>query len=244
MKNCLVTKLKGVVDNDNLELLGGLSFYGTGGLRIGFENDGNKVITIINGVKTETPGAVVKDSIFNCPEFQMAEGTRLEIWQKYNLSMINSAATHSYLDINELNYMPSLRYFSYIPLSGDASQLKTQHPNCIYFYTNGEKLTGSLEKFAKAFSNVNHFQINNGYNITGSIEDLPVMPNLNKLTISSLQEVGSIETFVVNQRVGRPTCSGITWICNSSFDGDIIDVKTTVSWTASTITVGDKTIEA
>ncbi len=268
MENCLVTKLKSVVDNSNLEKLGifsiGIKSMDTPAadgrfIDIGFTE--KVTINCIGGSLYKTYGGssigtsyTSQDSDWNASlgiyrfvGYISNNECTLEV-PKYTLKRFGgSSYCIKNINIAKFNYT-EVNSFSGNFLEGNVTSLPQ---DTTYVNFNGNtKIIGSLSDFA---SLVNITNLNTG-NSSISPSSLSSIGTLTSLTDMQIIAFGSIEDFVSVQRAnGRTTCDGIT--CRylgalstnrSTFNGTAIANKasTTLSWTADTITYDGTTINA
>lgn len=158
MGNCLVTKLKGVVDNDDLLKLGEMVLtFNTAGQGITISNNKGVVLTTENG--TFADGTTSKTLAINQVEyFQFnTAGTILHISDKYGLVYLNPGDSWTdkevRVNIDDLKYSPSL------------GRLQSR---------NNTGITGNL-KTIDNFANLSSVDLRGCPNVTGSINlNLPV----------------------------------------------------------------------
>lgn len=270
MENCLVTKLKGVADNDNLTRFG----YFRIRMSVGTLSNNNtirfteasvcKVIggTIngqselvsdpndVNHTVTYT-GAVVSDGTYD-------GYVMLEI-PKYTLTQIDLEDSSAVLfDVNAEDFVFSTALTNLIlPNNGtinNVSSLTSILANLRAFTLNNYAGSEALDvtNLGKD-GNLVVFYLLGTSNAKGSLNNL----GFSNITIgsgfpSSKNVTFSIEQFVANNRTaGRTTgsCNNLFHIgrVNATFNGDVIEDKSEayeISWTATTITFDGVTITA
>lgn len=242
MKNCLLTKCKGIVNNDSLVALGVLRIKVTQETITNY--DQQKLVVKGMGVKISTPGANnVATSIdgngnlVNPQEsITLANDLMTTLWfsngnynieidSKYELvhlycTMSNSLTPIFKFDLSDLSYCKALT--SLAPFKG----------------------TGSFE-YIKDLTNLNTLYLI-GPNFTGSIDDLGALTLLNNLQIYGGSSItGSIESFVAAQRSHERTetdtpinCDYL--MCYIPFHGYTVSTtlrRINLSWTATKIIV-------
>lgn len=136
-----------------------------------------------------------------------------------------------------------------VKLNDDIYQLR-------FTYNIYSKLYGDISCLSK-YVKLKHLAFATQYYITGQITSLGTLINLNEITFGDTQISGDLVDFVKEQRNnGRTTCSSITiqYLLTSKniiFNGqnisdyvDAVDNIHTLSWTETTITLNDVTIDA
>lgn len=274
MENCLVTQLKGVVSDDNLEKLGVLT---------------------LDVVEHETPSA---DSRYLMP-YVDSVGVTIKIvgdgyfMTTYGGPSIGKSYTFTYDDYYQGLYRRGL-YISNNNCKLEIPKYNFDHMviNSIFDYTPiskfdytkmkiyiGSRLTGKLTDIPLRATLI---QIGISTRVSGAVSDVrdyvemeslslhenqihpglfSSLGKLTKLVILSAPVSGSIEDFVTAQREGyvdsegttikRETCDGIScsWLGRTgqvTFNGATITNKasSTLSWTEDTITYDGETIDA
>ena len=267
MGNCLVTKLKSAVDNDSLDRLGMLclgikainsptvdtqyrrlcvsddvtsitisvsegqiyrSYGGEGGSSLTFENISTDEVSGYKYINFYVPNI---DCILYVPKYVCVG------WiTSYGFS-IKTEKISSYVPIGALTDRLNL-------LEGRLAELPT---SLTYLQVSNTKLEGSLEDFGR----FDMTYIVLGDNYGGDIATLGGQIHLTTLWAGKL--TGNIEDFVIAQRAaGRTECTGISTRYfgasnNLYFNNELISYSgsiVTLSWTASTITFGETTINA
>lgn len=215
--DCLVIRLKGVVDNDNLMKLGEVDIQVSDTTQtedvyitvaatedVTLENytqnfvDINKQDTGINKKTGTSVGAYT------------LQGNKLAIYPKYPITSV--AMTSFYVDsgftTKDINYMPSLTSFK-AALYGDLDEITNVNKNMAQLVAIRGSLSGHLASLTK-FTNVSELRFgSNGYNIEGNLQDLAPLTSLKILHLGECSKVaGSIEAFVLAQvALGRSTVS-------------------------------------
>jgi hypothetical protein len=273
MGNCLVTKLKGVVDNDNLPILGKLAFNakrGTGnnvyGLnRIGFNEDATIEVLhgSIGGQRSITIFANTFPYLIELGEFVTDEGYDYLtiVVPKYNIKYLTFLQS---LDVN-FGVNVNMNDFEYSILSGLYIIYNGDRQNKIKVIMNksvSEKLTelemASSEIQGEPFD-VTDLGLNGRLSRLGLGGVTNLIGSMNNLGFSPISYLGgpntknvsfNIEQFVANNRTaGRTTGSlSLPYIgaCNCTFNGAAVDNQesNSLSWTATTITFNGVTIDA
>lgn len=223
MGNCLVTKLKSVVDNDNLRKLGKIEFDAEirtsdgrivgnltaiplDGKQIHFTRISPTSLTFVNPtnggiVEDPTHGILVSaESTLGVSGLQGEKFMTVEIEEKYDLKTLRLVRS-SNINLSELEYCTGL-----INLS--MSNVSVSHEN--------RRIRGDIGSLSDL---VNLQVLNLSYltRISGDIKSLGKLTNLTTLNFAvekALAEsyvAGNWVDFVTAQRTnGRTTCSGIT----------------------------------
>lgn len=269
MNKCLVTKLNGVVDNDELLKIGELRIRIPAG--ISAESSDNKVY--LKGLMgtaiylkdmnlydySGTKKVAGSGEKYVCPDNFVPsvdtaslnrEGT-LIIMDKYKLTEFQTPTA-----VNEIDDTFSW-YTNNLGLPGidyDKSKLDLINKKVKAFVCGS--YNGDIADFSK-FKNITLIGVsgtiygNDTTKLTyGDISSLGSLTRLTNFSFSNQVNLkGTIESFVQAQRQnGRTECS--TPVSFSSFntkitfDGNIITDNTKITWTSTTITVNDKTITA
>lgn len=272
MGNCLVTKLKGTVDNDNIPRLGesvltgvangiNLRVHGT----VSFRATSN-ILSLTEGgpytsyVEINDTNETLRSVYIN--------GTAEKLFIKgYDIATLYSfgasEADLSFMMFNTHGRLEAInqdagivtvpRMAGYIIIRGTNVQLEdVEYPYLTFLSINGS--TGSrysAEQFVKNMPNLESLYLAaSPYSVWyGDFNLLGKLVHLIELRGGSSFE-GSIEGFVVNARnAGRTTgYVDLMWIPNNiTFNGSPTSIDGTItrlSWTDSTITLGDTTINA
>lgn len=272
--NCLVTKLKASVNNDDLQRFGMLKLF-------------------INAEGSTVPVWAVKESdvpieiiCTGTTSITSGEGTiepvitgvgNIFISDKYKLTRcgINSN-TKVVGDFDELMYATKIQYITfYRSLEGEVNIKNfTNISQLVAFdglkelvisernYSSSEKLSGTIEQLANTPSGktLTHINIADS-NITGTMAQLGKLESLtnivrltNNSALSSPNFTGTIESFVNTRRnLITPQSTGtVTWNYPSETNGSVTfngaavtgGANTVLSWTATTITFNGVTITA
>lgn len=271
MNKCLITKLNGVVDNDELLKIGELRIRIPAGVPAVVEDLSNKVflkglsgtavylkdMNLYNysgDTKLAGPGEkyVCPDSFV--PSVDTAslnkEGT-LIIMDKYKLKEFQTPITVNEIDDTFSWYTDNLRL---IGIDFDKSKLNLLNKDIKEIVVGS--YNGDIVDFSK-FKNITSIGISgniNGNETTkltyGNISSLGSLTQLKHFSCSNQVNLkGTIEDFVQAQRQkGRTECSTpvsfASYNTKITFDGNIITPNTKITWTSTTITVNDKTITA
>lgn len=269
MNKCFVTKLNGVVDNDELLKIGELRIRIPAGVSV--ESSGNKVYlkglsgTAIylkdmnlynyNGT-TKLAGSGEK---YVCPDDFVPsvdtaslnkEGT-LIIMDKYKLTDFQTPTAVNEIDDTFFWYTKNLRLTG---IDYDKSKLDLLNKD-VKEFTCGS-YNGDIADFSK-FKNITLIGVSgsvNGNDTTkltyGNISSLGSLTKLTSFSCSNQVNLkGTIEGFVQAQRQnGRTECSTpvsfASFNTKLTFSGNIIANDTKITWTSTTITVNGNTITA
>jgi hypothetical protein len=264
MGNCLVTQLKGAVDNDSLLKLGEFTIDGTT-VRL-ITTDGQPVVARIiegdgvfpNGTKTsEVPG--------DYTEVKITGGvSKVAIKDDYRLSRILASPSLK-VQLSELKYRTNLReIYLYDPagqnhdlISGDLKDIANLQ--WLYAWFTNQYVTGDIKNIKLMYNEggpeSGMIDLRNCPKLYGNIVDI-ASPYLHKLNIWSCSNkiVGTLEALVAALRVDRPTGSikfnmtsdtGVTFGGNH-YTGDAAHASdgTDLVWTENTITWNGITVNA
>lgn len=179
-------------------------------------------------------GNDINDAILNCD--------LIDEFPK-NLKTLSVGGTQVTGDISKVAKLTSLTTLKFIGahVTGDISKLNVLNKLQILIL-DSTKVTGSINVF-NTLTNLTSLSLANT-RITGDIINLGNLVNLTNIGIGNSSISGTIESFVQAQRAaGRSsaqiTGSSVDW-GNVTFDGSI--TKGTLSWTPTTITMNNKTI--
>lgn len=261
MGNCLVTKLKGVVNNDNLDLFGYVSIKTSTG-SIKFELSGAGTVKILHGTvggNTEIPIVAGQYT------YLVSYGT-IAVDQGYDKMIVYIPKyTIKRLQVNEASInLEDLQYSS--PLV----ELKLNAGNPIKY--SEATFNGILENLEILYITSASTVIDNGpidvteigangimtnlslsgvsTGLTGSLNKAGMSP-LTEFKVPNTKEVSlSIETFVANNRAAGRTTGSLSLpylgACITTFNGRAVanQADNSLSWTATTITLNGVTIDA
>lgn len=263
MGNCLVTKLKSVVQNDNLLPLGVgiidinitqpadsclINCSGSTVLKI----HGTGTITDKHGTSSST-----EITIFNGENFTLSAGTYQIYYDKYNAVPNTSGKTGIKIYTKDLEYsnytqLPGL--FAANVLNGDIKHLN-KFTNITAMYVPQSPAYGDIATLpGTALVNLNI----GSTEISGNIASLSKYQSLGILTIVNSKVTGSLESLVaayraagVNVNPGKGIKIAANYYSNTSctqvtFNGAALDNSTqqALTWTADTITFNGVTINA
>ena len=248
MEKCLVTKLNGVVSNNEILKIGELrvkidsthapEFYNH------FIATGDKVIVnrlVDDGLNAEFPNRFEFEGGYNG---KLSGKGRLSIMNKYNIKLLelNQLAFPEFDILEEIKYMKELTLL----------QSFNQHLNTEKFpyssvlnFLNVYNIDGMLSELANKIPNISTLYVGHS-SIKGDISELGALIKLERIDTSHTNVTGSLDSFVVAQRSsGRSICNGITFLntqTNLTFNGVAINANGSLSWTESTMTYNGTTI--
>lgn len=258
MGNCLVTKLKAVVDNDNLEKFGVLVLKTTskdqGAYKFGIimQNpgtidavDGGTIKSYRSGGTTDTHQDIPAQTDSTWKAALSTEST-FELKNKYDLLTLTLFSDEYYdnFDLAQLKGCYNLGILIGC-VSGNLSSI-SELASLAYLNleraNKSSKLKGDVSSLA-ALVNLAILNINKNTAITGSIADLGNLVNLTEFESRETGVVGAVEEFVAAQiGNGRNNCESLSMIGYKTaitFNGSPAfpnaSVKT-LSWTRNTST--------
>lgn len=248
MEKCLVTKLNGVVSDNEILKIGELrvkidstdapEYYNH------FKATGNEVIVnklVDDGLNAEFPNLFGTEGGY---DGKLSGNGRLSIMNKYNLTALelNQLAFPEFDILEEIKYMKTL-----YGLQSFNQHLTTEKfpYSSVLKSLNVYNIDGKLSELANKIPNIGTLYV--GFSsIKGDISELGALIKLNKIDTNNTNVTGSLESFVVAQRSsGRSICNGITFLntqTNLTFNGVAIDANGSLSWTASTMTYNGTTV--
>jgi hypothetical protein len=262
--DCLVTKLKGVVDNDNLSKLGVLQYevYVDNGKAFGIKcaNAGESVITLKNATVASVVRGTVIDSTHVSIGVEGQSGNTfvtinenissviVEVSNKYNITYLGDTGIKAIKGgLAETDYLSELaklclnNYGSDSNLSAFANAKYTDSLKLLYIDNSGGKMSGDISSLS-IFKNLQNFRCTNNTAINGNILSFDTLTDLAALNIDGTRISGTVEEFVAAQRTaGRTTGSiqlGYT-MALVTYNGLPITGSSdkTLAWTADSITI-------
>jgi len=206
MGNCLVTKLKGIVDNDNLKKFGVLTLNiaeaDSGGNRLVISGQVTGKARIIgNGHFTNTgstfdPSGDIGTEV-NIP-FQgwSSNGNyKIEIDDKYNLSGTFNSGNSQSLDLSDLMYNTAFTRFTMKGCEGDIIALINKNPLLTTVICNNTENPSKVYGNLGDLESVNITNLNLSYSgITGNLDDFKSV-NITNLDLSYSGITGAIERY-------------------------------------------------
>lgn len=221
-KNCLVTKLKGVVDNDNLPKFNVLKVhFGAGDsgqygsirieVPVGNANTNNGYIAN-NAANLQNQDTHI--SITNAISlFASNVEMDIEISPKYDITTLQTIDARASFDTNDVKYLTKL------------TKLSMKTSSC----------TGNLEDLVK-LTNLEQLSVS-GSHIYGDIDTISAATNLSNFDISytGARISGSLESFAKKQFIARGRQSASITLNTTSntlvtFNGSAANANSTLSW--------------
>ena len=267
---CLQTKLKSVVDNDNLSKLGCISIIKKSvqsgfsvNLWFNIRSNAQFDATSRDSVFLDNAGASLGNTItvpvrteWDFP-IRFGLGTGKFDIPKYSLLWIKTSYNQSDFEIkiSDLQNIENLKEIE-LPLHGSLSDIKGLGNLTSFVAKSESTIYGDIANFAKCpkLSKISVSSPVSEQSVYGDIKDLGTLTSLTNIKFSagSIGLSGSIEDFVHEQRnatTPRVSCDGMTvniFGSRVTFNGSNISAYAdrTLSWTASTITYNGVTIEA
>ena len=256
MENCLVTKLKGVVDNDNLPI------YGKAVIVIGtsdpsFRFNKNTTVKVLGGtVDGQTEISVnAGHALLILSSTIVSDGTYGE--GKVGLLIDKYALTHmeriQKFDLEDILYSPFV-FLQVIPSTivenVEKFPVLCKKQEFTGINTNSSNIALDVTELGSngVMTDIRLISNNAAY---GSLNKAGMSPLTSNFNVPNTKNVSlNIETFVGYQRAaGRTTGSfSIQYLgaCNCTFNGETVSNRAdnSLSWTATTITLNGVTIDA
>lgn len=252
MKNCLLTQLKGVVNNDSLVKLDEMKIFVdansgvTDSRKITVNNVNNVTFRIVgdgyftdstftqNNGKTKTIAS--GDSTFYVSDFAGKIITNLKKTSYQGLILGDDL----YIDINLISQNQNTngiifesksekKWGNIKSLNGMFSNRTANNGSIILI--SGKKLVGNIEEID--FTHIRHYNIIRCLNVSGSVANIHNAKNLVSLQIYGTAISGEIKTFLTNMLTDGDTPRGNTSIsiyCNNivTFNGNAAYSSTTI----------------
>lgn len=250
MGKCLVTKLNGVVSNNEILKIGELrvkidstdapSYYNH------FIATGNEVVVsklVDDGLNAEFPNSFGTEGGY---DGNLSGKGRLSIMNKYNITTLelNQLAFPEFDILEEIKYMKGLVSLQSLNQYLDAGKLAYTSVLTSLIVNHIE---GKLSTLANSIPNISTLYVNQS-SIRGDISELGALVKITKIDVSNTNVTGSLESFVKAQRAaGRTTCADIQFQntqTNLTFNGSNITNNGNLSWTSNSITYNKQTITA
>lgn len=273
MGNCLVTKLKAVVNNDNLEKFGVLVLkttskdQGAYKLSVSMQNpgtidavDGGTIKSYGRGGTTDThqdiPALTPEGTTWKAA---LSTENTFELKNKYDLLTLSMFSDEYYdnFDLAQLKGCYNLKVFTGCVTGNlsSISELTSLTKLNLTRASNSRKLKGDISSLASLL-NLTNLGLDRNTALTGSISDLGTLVNLKELAMRDTGVVGAIEEFVAAQiGNGRNNCESLaTSAFNTAitFKGSTAyssGSNKTLSWTRDTstgathITLGEDSVD-
>jgi hypothetical protein len=258
MGNCLVTKLKGVVDNDNLPILGMTELKiptGTFSEYNALIFDSSVTVQILGGtINGETSSTMQLYSWTGVPIVSDGtyDGYVILRFPKYKVTRLDLNQCKG-VDYSEFKY-GVLNRINVVCSSWNLNALESKFADFTGLsVTNYNSEVADLTNLGKN-GKLAHCSFNNGVSFNGSFDNIGCSPLDENWEIffPTTQNVSFVvENFVANKRLRGQTTgeqNNFAWmgLCNATFNGNKITHKNhyTLSWTADTITFDGVTINA
>lgn len=224
MENCLVTKLKSVVDNDALEVLGYLSvvYDATGDSMYRHDIHINVVAASTGSVKVVARKGIIKANAqtdLPSPQIVLANSSATYhftpgIVSIYDIQKETLKSLSGYgVTLKKLHNLPYLVNISNIPV--DNLDIKNV-PMLNSIIIKGSTITGDIKKLLLNCPNLTSIEITECANITGDISEFGILTGLTTLKLGGSDIEGSVEDFVARQKIsGNPsntTGIDISWL--------------------------------
>lgn len=270
MENCLVTKLKGVVNNDNLLKLGEFVFEKTSGIRmIATASDTGQYqlinVRIMSG-GTFPNGAKSYSYLGDYKDLTISEPSKVAIEYKDKSIYKILVTDNSILNLADIKYVMSLKTIELYNPSEKSGLIKGDLKDCaehkwsIFRIVGQTDITGDianikLDSSIEEGAGIINFRNTNRSGIYGNIASI-ASPYLKTLILwgASLGITGTVEELVAALRVDRPTGSikfnmtsnvKVTFGGNNyTGDANHADDGTDLVWTGNTITWNGTTVNA
>lgn len=259
MGNCLVTKLKGVVDNDNLIHLNEFRVNArvANNGNPAFRSSETQSLTILKGDATFTGGVKsINIGQFWPSERFVTDGAQnivLSVADKHKLTHVN----YNPLDIESieiLKYCTALTGVEInIQCAISVSELVSNLPEQITILNiaGSNQLEGNIKELADAYASTLTEIRTWGTTIVGDFGEFGRFVNITTYYSTPNGIRGDVIDFVTNKRAAGVTSGSVTaeWLGGDGrvkFNGNTIQTiqNNTISWTADTITVNGETITA
>lgn len=251
--DCLVTKLKGIVDNGDLLKIGELRIKTNlqSTIKLGYSDTSRVVKNLTgnfispSGVNEVTVGVVA--SMSEATSMTAGVDNIISIPEKYKLSYLEGTIRGINLDIKELDYMPNLIYALNMVLSGDTSELKNVNPNLRQLSFIACTANINIPQIVSLYPNLTIIRFSASTNVTGSIDDLGALTSLTGISLGDVSGAGSLEGFVAKQKIsGKSESTGLgvsiidgNYAPNTKFKDASISVGNAgLTWVSS----GDNTV--
>lgn len=256
MNKVLITKLNGVVSNDDLPRVGEIR------LDVDYTGEDDYYrnhVQAISLVDNSVINVLFNDGISIKEGYVEGKGISsnisgkgvIKIYPKYNLTSIESRIATTLRDTEE-----SLKYCEQLveliltgsnKLNLDKIDYTLPKLEILSFdWSNG--LSGDIRKLTSFAPNLKTLFVNGCTLLTGDISDIGALTKLEKLDFASSGVTGTVESFVAAQReAGKTTCTLIVFQNAQdtiTFNGGAITSGAKLSWTSTTITLDNSTIEA
>lgn len=239
MKNCLVTKLEGVVDDDKLQPLGGIrvfcdiSNYDTANYSVFASATPQKIITKHNGTLLKESTIYSSNTQFRPVDSGFSGRVEIIIPDKYALTRVDIARGTPFtgFSFDMFKYSNNLDFVSLEgDIDGDISDIKCNE----LALPSTKNMAIDITKL-----NVNKFTAHNNYNIKGDIIDVVNKP-ITYIWCEGTNVSGEVITFAEKRAelnmLNETTLRGGKMTLNGNVFGNIFVTITFNSATSITIT--------
>lgn len=232
MGNCLVTKLKGSVNDTSILRLGELRVHfnkvsdptgATQGINVGFDEEcslevlGNEEAHFTNETLAENKGKKISVTVGRKNIFVSNNDCDVAILNKYAITSFEST-NYNYttspgsksININDFKYSKRLTKLdvSYMQASGDIESIKDLTNLTKFLVYNCRNITGDISNLKNLTSLTN--LILNSVPITGDIANISGMTGLTKLDIANTKVTGNIEALKNMTRLSSLNIEGLS----------------------------------
>lgn len=214
MNKCLVTTLKGVVNDNNLRKLGEFRFTKRAGIAatadscfVSVSSIEDSTVEILNdgqfcqsgsGIPDTAAGKIKTFPAGSTYSFWVTPGSIVSIRSKYTITRL--AHAYADFDLSELNYMTELKelicQFSG-GLTGDIAELTKLSKLNYLALPQATKLTGNISALS-SMTNLTYIALNYS-RLSGDIASLGTLTNLDTLSLGDSVITGNIEDLVSAQ---------------------------------------------
>ncbi len=254
MANCLVTKLKGVVNNNNLLKVGEFRFpsvrndFPAEGAHLKLAPKEGNIITVedIDGNFVGKDYSVIEGTSSNIVNEFIAPGHRVKFISKYNLTSIELTGDvfgEDSVGIDELQFMPKLVFINMacLDFSGLNSSLEPLEDVALgnFTYPRGSAKIIDLVHFIPNIRDL-RFSAGQNFSFKGELKDFAPLSSITKLQLGDRRLItGSVEDYVrAAVALGRNTGSlnALYWShTQGTFNGEPISADNTqLSWQLNT----------
>lgn len=252
MGNCLITQLKGSVDNNNIRKMDEFPVYFKNASNVLF--GGQYVIDYQASPITYRLGDGLTATATSRPHVFQISGTGvLFVPQKEYINILQCETTNGCtMEFSDLKYLSTLATLATVGncVTMTTSQLNELKKLNLLDSPGWTNLTGSINDFYFQNSNLSVFAIGLAQNVTGDFKYMGRFHSINTIRITYTGITGSIEDFVAVARgMGGRTTGSVTFQNGSESNITFKGVKCTgtsssdtIVWTADSITYNGETI--
>ena len=236
--NCLVTKLKSVVENDNLKVLGQYKFYmkpatGKPNPTIYLSSSSAFTARTTGTLKLSNQSSIVIYPSQETYQLSVSGEGYLIFENKYNVKQINTYNLDEDINIDEITFMNNLKRLVSSKAYGNIANVLNNNPNINYIQLESKSIQGDLNTVDSAILNnivfikfgssnitgttslfkngkLTSIDVNNAKNFTGDVTELPFVENIQ---IYNSGVSGTIEGFVAHAiELGKNTGTDISLV--------------------------------